>query len=162
MSDNFLYVVPSDPWWRPGPDAGRAAGELVASLALVGDADGSCEVEWSDGVEFVDCGENLERIGCAACGRELAAGWFRDGLEERYVDGAGFTSLDVVVPCCGAETTFNDLDYHWPMAFARFAIAVQNGSGLYRSGGDGRLGPEATAAVEEILGHSLRQVRARY
>ena len=162
VSDNFLYVVPSDPWWRPDPGAGRAAGDLVASLALAGEDRGTCEVDWSDGVELVDCGENLERIGCALCGSELPAGWFRDGLDERYVDGAGFATLDVAVPCCGAETTFNDLDYRWPMAFARFAIAVRNGSGLYRSGDDGLLGTAATAAVEQVLGHSLRQVRARY
>jgi hypothetical protein len=162
MSDFVLSVVPTDPWWQPGPDDGRAAADLVASLALADGDSGWCEVNWSDEVKLVDCGENLERITCPHCNRELSSNWFGDETEQRFVTGAGFTSLDVLVPCCGASTTLNDLGYEWPLAFASFEIAIWNGSRLFESGGDGLLDPEAAAAVEHVLGHAVRQVRAHY
>jgi hypothetical protein len=160
MSDSVLSVVPTDPWWQPGPDDGRAAGDLVASLTLVQGDTGWCEVEWLEGVRLVDCGENLERIGCPQCGRELTADWFRDELDQLFAADGSCTSLDVVMPCCATATTFNDLDYDWPMAFASFEIAVWNGSRPLEPGSNGLLDPEATAKVEQVLGHAVRQVRA--
>ena len=152
MSDSVLTVVPTDPRWQPSPDVGRAAADLVASLALVDGDGGWCEVDWYDEVRLVDCGENLERITCPHCGRELSDTWFGDALDERSGSGAGVTSLDVVVPCCGTATTLDALK--WPMAFTRFKIAIWNPSRL--------LTPAAVAEIEEALGHRLSQVRAHY
>lgn len=153
MGDSILSVVPTDCRWRPGPDAGRAAGDLVATLAS-GDR---CDVAWHDEIRLVDCGANLERIGCPRCGRELPDDWFGDALDGRSTPGGGFASLDVVAPCCGTATTLDALDYHWPMAFARFTIAVRNPSLV-----SGLLPPAAAAEVAATLGHEVRQVRAHY
>lgn len=157
---DIVLSRPDRPWWQPGPDDGRAAGELVASLTLVQGDTGCCEVKWLERVTIVDCGENLERIRCPQCGRELTTDWFVDELNQRFDADGGCASLDVVVPCCATATTFNDLDYDWPMAFASFEITSWNGSRLLEPGSDGLLDPEKAAEVEQVLGHALRQVRA--
>lgn len=162
MSDSVLSIVPDDPHWQPGPEAGRATGDLVAELTLADGDGGWHEVDWHDQITLVDCGVNLEHIRCPHCRQELQTSWFQDRMEERYVSGAGFTSLDLVTPCCQTATTLNALDYDWPMAFAKFEIAIWNGSRLWQSNGDGLLDPASLTAVETVLGHPIRQVRAHY
>ncbi|MBI4940957.1 MAG: hypothetical protein HY830_09435 [Actinobacteria bacterium] len=161
MSDDVLSVVPSDPCWQPDRATGQRVAELVTSLTLVDGDGGWCEVTWHDDVALVDCGGNLERIGCLGCGRQLDGEWWRDLIEERHTSGSGLADLAVVVPCCGAATTLDALEYDWPVAFARFEIAVWNPSRTFDPG-DGRLDDDAAAAVERALGHPIRQVRAHY
>lgn len=161
VSDDVLSVVPSDPHWQPDPATGHHVAELVKSLSLVDGDGGWCEVDWHDDVALVDCGGNLARIGCPSCGRQLDDEWWRDLLEARHTSGSGLADLAVVVPCCGAATTLDALQYDWPVAFARFEIAVWNPSRTFGPG-DGRLDSVAVAAVEQALGHSIRQVRAHY
>jgi hypothetical protein len=162
VSDFVLSVVPTDPRWQPDRDTGRAAGDVVASLALASGDGGWCTVNWHDQITVVDCGENLQTIRCPHCGQEIDSDWFGDLLEQRHTSDEGFTSLDVVVPCCTTATTFDRLDYDWPMAFAMFEIAVWNGSSLWGPTGDGLLDPTAVATVETVLGHPIKQVRAHY
>lgn len=161
VSDDVLCVVPSDPHWQPDPATGQRTADLVRSLTLVDGDGGWCEVDWHDDVALVDCGGNLERISCPSCGRQLDDEWWRDLLEERHTSGSGLADLAVVVPCCGAPTTLDALQYDWPVAFARFEIAVWNPSRTIDPG-DGRLDGGAVAAVERALGHPIRQVRAHY
>src|SRR4029453_13933559 len=104
---------------------------------LVQEDTGWCEVKWLDGVTLMHCGENLEHIRCPQCGRELTADWFRDELDQLFAADGSCASLDVVMPCCATSTTFDDLDYDWPMAFACFGIAVWTGPGLLEPGREG-------------------------
>lgn len=53
------------------------------------------------------------------------------------------------------------LQYDWPLALARFRIAIWNPSKTFHPG-DGRLDEAAVAVVEQALGHSIRQVWAHY
>ncbi|WP_181387329.1 hypothetical protein [Streptomyces sp. Act143] len=57
------------------------------------------------------------------------------------------------VPCCGAATTLDRLDYDWPCGFARFEIAVRNPE-------TGGLSEEQLASVAQALGHPVRQIQA--
>ena len=99
----------------------------------------------------VDCGVNLERITCPHCGGSLDTDWWSDLLEEHAE--SGFTTLVTEVPCCGAATSLDALDYDWPCGFARFEIAVWNPERRWFSAED-------LTALGDVLGHPVRQIRA--
>ncbi|MFD9162586.1 hypothetical protein ACFVZ8_11405 [Streptomyces sp. NPDC059558] len=153
MSDDVLSIIPSDPQWQPDPDAVDRVVELIEDLAP-GVADGvdvEIDVTWHDVVTAIDCGENLERIGCPLCQAAIDTEWWGDHLEARR-DNA-FTTLDVKVPCCGGSTTLDVLDYDWPCGFARFEIAIWNPERLWFS-------EDELTALGARLGHPVKQIRA--
>jgi hypothetical protein len=66
-----------------------------------------------------------------------------------------FTNLAVTTPCCGAETSLNDLGYDWPAGFAQVELSVLSPQ-------RGWLEDAELAEVEAELGHPLKQVMAHY
>ncbi|MEU6272032.1 zinc ribbon domain-containing protein [Streptomyces populi] len=149
MSDNYLTVIPADPYWRPGEDVAERAADALSRMLPDDDARRGLEAKWHDGVEVVWCGSNLKRISCPHCGAECPLDWWADAVTERYEEG--FSTLTAAVPCCGAETSLNELVYDWPMGFARFRIEV-----LYPN--RSWLTDEELAALTDLLGHPLRQI----
>ncbi|GGX63608.1 hypothetical protein [Streptomyces fructofermentans] len=153
MSDDVLSVIPTDPHWQPT----RAAADLVASLVedlapgLPDGAEVEIDVTWYDTITAVDCGGNLQGIGCPHCGGSIGVDWWADLLEAHCDDG--FTTLATVVPCCGTATTLNALEYDWPCGFARFEAAIWNPARTW-------FGEEELTVIGEALGHPVRQVRA--
>ncbi|MFD3518938.1 hypothetical protein [Streptomyces sp. NPDC058653] len=152
MSDNILSVIPADPHWQPGPEAADRAVAVVAEL-IQGPPDGFAEVEvsWHETLTLVDCGANLEGIGCPRCAGSVDLGWWTE-LVESSADG-GLTTLLYQVPCCGVELSIDTLEYDWPCGFARFEIAVWN------PGRDWFTDEELTA-LADALGRPVRQVMA--
>lgn len=153
MSDTVYSVIPADPHWQPGRDAGDRAAALV--LRLVPEDDGGfdteIEVDWYDTVTAVDCGQNLTRIGCPSCGAPIGHEWYGDLLDAH--DDDGFVTLAVTVPCCGAATSLDALEYERPCGFARFEIAVWNPDREPFDEGE-------LSAIGEVLGHPVRQILA--
>ncbi|WP_328874603.1 hypothetical protein OHT76_33595 [Streptomyces sp. NBC_00287] len=153
MSDDILSVIPADPTWQPD----RAAGDRAAAIALElapGVPDGvdvEVDVTWHDTITAVPCGENLEKIGCPHCGGSIDIEWWTELVDAHEEDG--FASLAVEVPCCGAATSLDALDYDWPCGFARFEIALWNPERSWFS-------QEELGALGAALGHPVRQVRA--
>ncbi|WP_017592993.1 hypothetical protein [Nocardiopsis potens] len=146
MSDDTLSVIPSDPDWSPGPDAARRAASAAAAAA-----DGDTETTWHEGIALIDCGANLERIGCPGCGAAIAPEQWADLVGACHE--SGFADLMAELPCCGAETPLNALDYRWPCGFARFEIKVWNPVRAW-------LTEEELTRIGGLLGHRVRQVRA--
>ncbi|KJS56216.1 hypothetical protein VM98_08590 [Streptomyces rubellomurinus subsp. indigoferus] len=150
MSDDVLSVIPTDPYWQPDAAAAERALALVAEL-IGEDDDAELEVSRHDRPAAVDCGENLVSIGCPHCGGPVDPQWWRDLLEAHAEDG--FATLAATVPCCGAATTLDALDYDRPCGFARFEIEVWNPSCRWFT-------EAQLAAVAAELGHPVRQIRA--
>lgn len=153
MSDDVLSIIPSDPRWQPNRDAVDRVIALVEELAP-GTANGvdlEIDVKWHDVVTVVDCGGNLERIGCPLCQAPIDMEWW-GGLLEARSEG-GFPTLAIEVPCCGGSTTLDALEYDWPCGFARFEIAIWNPEHPWFS-------EEELTALEHRLGHSVKQIRA--
>lgn len=146
-------MIPTDPHWQPDQAAADRAAAIVAELVpgLPGGADVRIDVTWHDTLTVVDCGANLERIGCPHCGASIDTVWWADLLEGHCEDG--FASLAVEVPCCGAATSLDVLDYDWPCGFARLEIAIWNPERLWFS-------DEELTVLADALGHPVRQVRA--
>ncbi|MFD1930654.1 MULTISPECIES: hypothetical protein [Nonomuraea] len=153
MSDDVLSVIPTDPHWQPSKAAADRAAAIVADLApgTPGGVDVEIDVTWHDTLTVVDCGQNLERIGCPHCGASIDTEWWAALLEANCEDG--FATLAVEVPCCGVESTLDALDYDWPCGFARFEIAIWNPDRIWFT-------DEELAALGAVLGHPVRQIRA--
>jgi hypothetical protein len=149
MSDNYLTVIPTDPYWQPGEDAAERAAAVLSRMLPDDDARRGLETQWHDSVEVVFCGANLRRISCPYCGAECTPGWWGEAVSEQYSEG--FSTLMVTVPCCDGETSLNELVYDWPMGFARFRIEV-----LYPN--RAWLSDEEMASLSDALGHPLRQI----
>jgi hypothetical protein len=115
VSDDVLSVIPIDPYWQPDPTAGDTATAIVRALAP--DPDGvtvEIRTSWHETVTLVDCGANLERIGCPACGANADTEWWQDLMEARYEDG------------------FHDLSTHMPVGFQnpRYLLNCRFADGL--------------------------------
>lgn len=153
MSENILSVIPADPFWQPAPEAADAAMEVLQRLTpqLEGFVTTEYRISWHEEVAAVDCGENLQRIGCSACDEAIGLEWWCDLLEDRFE--TGFTDLVVAVPCCGANVSLTDLGYDWPCGFARFELEVWNPN---RDG----LTDAELAEVAAALGSDIRQILA--
>ncbi|GLX00982.1 hypothetical protein [Microtetraspora sp. NBRC 16547] len=153
MSDDVLSVIPTDPYWQPDQAAADRTAAMVAELTpgAPGGVDVEINVEWHDKPTFVDCGENLERIGCPRCGASINTDWWIELMDAHYEDG--FASLAVQVPCCCAKSSLDALEYDWPCGFARFEIAIWNPARPW-------LSDEELISLGTTLGHPLRQIRA--
>jgi hypothetical protein len=120
MSDYYYQLIPTIPAYVPDDGARESARERFASF--VGNAAGVTMEVWEH-VEFVDCMGNFESVSCPVCGTLLDDDWWIRAMDAAYGE-QGFADLRVTVPCCGAATSLNDLNYHFPQGFARFVLSA--------------------------------------
>ena len=151
MSDDYLRIIPLDPTHVPSPRAQEQAIAVVKKLLRRAE---EVRAIVQDEVSFVDQGQNLEEIRCPRCRATLGPEWWMTEMDR--AQATRFADLSVVVPCCGARSSLNDLDYDWPAGFARFVLQVRE------PGLAGWLDDAAVARLEKALGARVRQIRARY
>jgi hypothetical protein len=151
MSTNVLRIIPCDPSYVP-PARDRKEATAVLRRLLPRAEDIQAIVH--DRISFVDAGDNFEAVRCPACKRELDMDWWQKAMGTAGAND--FADLNVEVPCCGAKTSLNDLDYHWPAGFARFTLEASEPQLA------DVLDTQAVAQLETLLGTRVRQVRAHY
>lgn len=151
MSFSYLRIIAGDPDWSP--DAETAARLEATARELF--AWRSREVSAGDRGEivFVDQGEWFEEVRCPNCGSVIGTDWWQSRMSEAHA--TGFTDLSVKTPCCGFDTSLNDLDYRLPAGFARFVIEILDLEYTYAQ-------EEEMAQLSAIAGRSLRQIAAHY
>src|SRR4051812_45821457 len=120
MSDNWLQFVPTDPEFRPSPEAAERARRLLATFVPQAD---EVNVEFNDSVAFYDAGGNWSGVYCPACGIDAEA-WWVAAMDAAYA--SAFGDLYSRAPCCGARISLNEMYYPWPVAFGRFMIEAMN------------------------------------
>lgn len=143
MSDNWIALVPEDPYFVPALEKQSVARNRLAEIAPDADV---VEIKISDAVQFFDCGANFERILCPLCGSELPVAWWQERMDDDYEQG--FKLASYTVPCCGETSTLHRLVYEWPQAFGRFALDAMNPN-------IGILDDKCKRELEEILGTKL-------
>jgi len=175
MSDNYLRIIPINPDFVPTEeaqiDAYRQFGCLAYGkplpefhLQTISDKDGELvragHRDWCllmrvfDQPHFIDNGCNLERVSCPLCGALLTFEFWHEELDKASNHHfTHFTDLRCTLACCGASVSLNDLDYEWPVGFARFELEALEGR---------RLVSEEISQLEQIIGCSLRQIMAHY
>jgi hypothetical protein len=123
MSDHFVRFIPLDPHFVPTKRAQKAALTILRDAVPRADEVSS---EADEQIAFRDCGENLERIGCPACGKEIAIATWHKWMDADCSRAGGFRLKPVTTPCCRATTTLNDLVYDWPQGFSRYELSAMN------------------------------------
>jgi len=149
MSENFLRLIPTDPWYMPTPAAQDQASTLFASLVQ----EEGIQAYMTEDASFVDPGSNLKRILCPRCGAVLSMEWWVQAMDRAYTD-TQFRNLDVMVPCCETRCSLNDLRYEWPAGFARFLLEARSP--------ENDLTEEQLALFEPLLDGRVRKIWAHY
>lgn len=121
MSDDVLKLIPFSPTYVPDSETIKTAVTRVREYFPKAER---IEVEIGDTPQFIDPGSNFERIVCPICNAVLEDVWWQDAMDKAFENG--FRDLAVELPCCGQETTLNDLRYEWPAGFAQFSIEIYN------------------------------------
>ncbi len=107
MSDMIINLIPCNPFYVPSISERDAINNVISTEAVL---------EVMDKVQFADAGANFESVRCPFCHAELME-WWKDAMDVAYSDEKGFIQLGVTVPCCGKESSLNDLEYSWPQGF---------------------------------------------
>lgn len=155
VSDAFIRLIPTDPIWQPTSLAAAAVAAYVIELFAGPNASvDEVAYEYFDSVAFIDSGVNTSDVTCPACRSRIDFGLVMDVVDERQDDLA---NLDVEVPCCGALSSLNQLEYDWTMGFARFEVTAMNAN---RGGYE--LTENELGHVAALLGHPVRQILAHY
>jgi hypothetical protein len=149
MSDTWLMLFPADPGWVPDPVQEARAAAVIERLIPTAVA-GQPELIRTANIEFVDAGENFERITCPLCDEELEERWWQERMNDQYIVDDGFELRPITAPCCGGMTALNELTYQWPLGFARWTARV-----LYPD--RGWLTEEELSEIGDALGHPVRQ-----
>jgi len=149
MSDNWIILIPENPRMIPAQDQQQHALRAFRELAPKSD---QVEIEVSDELRFIDCGQNFERVRCPACGKQLDDDWWNVQMNEEFEVGVSLKELEL--PCCRAKRTLHDLRYEWPQGFARFSLEAMNPN-------LGRLSPDQVASFEAVLGCPVRVIYQR-
>lgn len=150
MSSNIFILIPTNPSYVPNTTAQENARNLLASFMPEAD---EVSAAITQDIEFFDAGANFDIVHCPKCGVELSMDWWGEAMDKAYA--IHFQSLNVTMPCCGADCSLNDLVYDFPMGFARFALQARNPK---------RTGIEDLefAQLERVLDVSLRRIWAHY
>jgi len=132
MSDHWIVLIPKDPHFLPDEESRKAA---LAKFAEVAPQSAEIDEIIYDSVQFIDCGGNFERVLCPFCAEEeeeeeepgeIDTDWWHDIMDQDYSEEDGFQLKKYPVPCCGRSLALNELEYEWPMGFARYALEARN------------------------------------
>lgn len=148
MSDHVLQLIPTRPDFVPGAEARAGARERLARA--LPHAEAISATVW-DAVQFVDPGANLESVRCPHCRAELELDWWQEAMGRAHEQR--FEALALTLPCCGAGSSLDALDYDRPAGFARFVLEARNP-------GVPDLSDRVLRELEAELGCSLRRVVA--
>ncbi len=148
MSDPWLIYIPEDPHAAPTQPAIETAVALLRAIAPEAE---DVRATLTQNVRFHDCGENWSGVACPGCAADVET-WWITAMEPAHE--AGFETLGVVMPCCDATTTLNDLTYLWPVGFARFDLHARNPNIDDTT-------PDVDATIAVAIGFSVRKIWRR-
>jgi len=81
MSESVLKLIPTDPQWTPGEGTNERAQTLL--LSFVPDST-ELKAVIRKNVEFIDQGENFERVLFPECPAELGTQWWQGAMEKAF------------------------------------------------------------------------------
>ncbi|MHB0961509.1 MAG: hypothetical protein ACYC0X_24170 [Pirellulaceae bacterium] len=148
MSDTWIIFIPTDRHFAPSRDAqGRSVALLRQFLPTADEIEAECD----DEIRFIDCGGNWMGVTCPECGAD-AEPWFGAALSA-VSKATRFRDLGHVAPCCGRRVFLDNLNFGWPVGFARFSLEAKN-PGLERA----ELEASQHKALQDVLECPLRVV----
>jgi hypothetical protein len=144
MSDNFLVLVPEDPYFVPAAESHEPACRLLERAVPKAD---DVTISVSDFPQVIMYG--FPETTCPHCGAAVDDDWWAGEVSAAFEEE--FDNLIVRMPCCHRASSLNDLNYEEAGGFARFELSATN------PGQD--IDIEVKAALERVLGTPLRRLR---
>ncbi len=150
MSDRFLVVIPADPK-AALPDTVDALRAALSKMA------GGVESRVKDygKLQFIDAGENFDRIVCPSCASEIAMETWHNWMQQDWHGEEGFHLHKHATPCCSADVTLNELSYAFPQGFAHWFVSARNAN-------RGPLTETELVRLEDIAGLPLKAIAQMY
>ena len=151
MSDSFIVLVPQD----HKKNASRETLELL--VAAHAETTGSDEVrlkDFGERLQFIDCGENFEKISCPSCKSELETHWWGHQMDHCWDEEVGFNLHAHALPCCGVPLSLEKLNYAPAQSFAHWFVSA-------RTSRD-ELSSEEIGKLETVAGFPLKVIYQRY
>lgn len=146
MSDYIVKIIPNDPYFRIDDKQSQNAVQFL-TLKTKADLVKFCIQE---SPVFVDCGANLESISCPICKKLLDFGWWGDAMDKAALNN--FKDLSVKLPCCGKDSTLNDLFYDFPCGFSSFEFDIINPSAEVNDG--------VISVLQSLIGITVNVIHA--
>lgn len=120
MSDYVIKVIPINPYCHINIQKTQI---IVDNLKTRITADNIESKTYATPI-FVDCGSNLEKIVCPVCGETISFDWWGSAMDT--AGNSSFMDLSVKLPCCGDDSTLNDLQYYFPCGFSCAELSILN------------------------------------
>lgn len=148
MADNITKIIPVKYDYVADEEQIQAA--LMYIKGIVSDCQIGAEV--FETTQFVDCGGELEVIKCPDCGEDISFDWWGEVMETAAEKE--FSDLSVKLPCCGGDSSLNDLKYYLPCGYAKMEITIANS--------EQKFSEKELINIGELLGEKVRIILARY
>jgi hypothetical protein len=148
MSSHSIILIPENPTYVP-PSAQQE--RAVKRLWEISPEADEVRSQVYEGIQFIHCGENFERVICPSCSAEVDGRWWAKKMDEDYDPDLGFSFSYHELLCCGIEATLPELKYEWSQGFARYCIEMTNPN-------IGKLDEPYVREFEQILDCSLSVV----
>ena len=128
--------------------------QIQAATVYIKEIVPDCQIEAEifETTQFVDCGGELEEIKCPDCGEDISFDWWGEVMETAAEKE--FSDLSVKLPCCGRDSSLNDLEYYLPCGYARMEITIANQ--------ERKFSEKELDKIGELLGEKVRLILARY
>jgi hypothetical protein len=151
MSEYSIYLIPTDPFFRPTKAAVQTA---LARLEAYFDRHEGMWHYLGEDFTFSSAGDDFERVICKRCHSKIFDWFIQDVLGPEMVTIE--KNQVVTFPCCGAKGSLLELDFGDQAGFSCFAVSVRDGCN--HEGDTHELTDEVLHALESILGCSLRVI----
>lgn len=150
MSVDYLQLIPSDPLHVPPAEAQLAARDKLLQIIPLSP---EITVEAFATPQFIDQGENFERVSCPFCNQILKNNWWGKVMDKAYENL--FDDLTVILRCCDRQSSLNDLSYELPAGFSCFVLSARNPN-------RDDLTNAEKVAIEAVLNCKIKLIRATY
>lgn len=149
MSDYIIKIIPTEPLLKLQVEKLQEVKRFLEDNLTCDEI----EITNYETPAFIDCGENLERIFCLECGKEISFDWWHEAMDEAYEE-TEFKDLDITLPCCGKEGSLNTLRYDFACGFACCVVNIMNPWCQIEN--------EVWENVQKMMGVGIRLIHAHY
>ncbi len=119
MSDYIVKLIPVNPSYIPNKKSLKQAKKYLKAIKAE-----EINFNFSDSVDFIDCGENFESVVCPFCNKNIEIGQWQEAMDKAYKKY--FNDLSIYLPCCGNISDLNNLVYKGECGFSKFTIVIHN------------------------------------
>ena len=125
MSDSMFKFYSLEPTRSIRDDEVKALTEFLQRENETSIVQGSIELVNFEGIQFIDCGSRLERIGCPKCGMDVPLDAWQEVMTADFSESSGFRLREVYHCDCGFESALNALVYDGHCGFGCACLTVR-------------------------------------